>query len=197
MIQKILGMLNLQKNQKMNEILTKFFGKKNAQGVENMLNGNFVTAKNAYMMARHGKVCTQVDLLKTFLTELRSLIEVKSGQFEFMCMKHVEEDIVEILPVIINYLTKKLGYKCIVLDPHTTIYNNVNSQDVKSNVKLTKTTLLLFWDEADVSEHLFEDVNPEETTNVVQEAAKTAVAESTEAPEEPSTEEHEQCSSCI
>ena len=51
----------------MNEILTKFFGKKNAQGVENMLNGNFVTAKNAYMMARHGKVCTQVDLLKTFL----------------------------------------------------------------------------------------------------------------------------------
>ena len=110
----------------MNEILTKFFGKKNAQGVEHMLNGNFVTAKNAYMMARHGKVCTQVDLLKTFLTELRSLIEVKSGQFEFMCMKHVEEDIVEILPVIINYLTKKLGYKCIVLDPHTTIFNNVN-----------------------------------------------------------------------
>ena len=100
------------------------------------------TAKNAYMMARHGKVCTQEDLLKTFLTELRSLIEVKSGQFEFMCMKHVEEDIVGILPVIINYLTKKLGYKCIVLDPHTTIYNNVNSRNVKSNVKLTKTTFL-------------------------------------------------------
>lgn len=182
----------------MNEILTKFFGKKNAQGVENMLNGNFVTAKNAYMMARHGKVCTQVDLLKTFLAELRSLIEAKSGQFEFMCMKHVEEDIVEILPVIINYLTKKLGYKCIVLDPHTTIYNNVNSQDVKSDVKLTKTTLLLFWDEADISEHLFEDVNPEEAANVVQEAVKTAVVEeSTETSEEPSTEEHEQCSSCI
>ena len=176
----------------MNEILTKFFGKKNAQGVENMLNGNFVTAKNAYMMARHGKVCTQVDLLKTFLAELRSLIEAKSGQFEFMCMKHVEEDIVEILPVIINYLTKKLGYKCIVLDPHTTIYNNVNSQDVKSDVKLTKTTLLLFWDEADISEHLFEDVNPEEVANVVQEAVKTAIVEeSTETSEEPSTEEHE------
>ena len=190
-------MLNLQKNQKMNEILTKFFGKKNAQGVENILNGNFVTAKNAYMMARHGKVCTQVDLLKTFLAELRSLIEAKSGQFEFMCMKHVEEDIVEILPVIINYLTKKLGYKCIVLDPHTTIYNNVNSQDVKSDVKLTKTTLLLFWDEADISEHLFEDVNPEEAANVVQEAAKTAVVESAEASDEPSTEEHEQCSSGI
>ena len=36
----------------MNEILTKFFGKKNAQGVENMLNGNFVTAKNAYKIGR-------------------------------------------------------------------------------------------------------------------------------------------------
>ena len=84
-----------------------------------------------------------------------------------------------------------MGYKCIVLDPHTTIYNNVNSQDVKSDVKLTKTTLLLFWDEADISEHLFENVNPEEAAVVVQEAVQTAVVESAETSEEPSTEEHE------
>lgn len=190
-------MLNLQKNQKMNEIFSKFFGKKNAADVENMLNGNFVTAKSAYMMARHGKVCTQVDLLKTFLSELRQLIETKSGQFEFMCMKHVEEDIVEILPVIIDYLTKKLGYKCIVLDPHTTIYNNIKSQEVKSDVKLTNTTLLLFWDEADISEHLFENVNPEEAAAVVQEAVKDAGSETANTTSDLSTEEHAQCSSSI
>lgn len=163
----------------MNEILSKFLGKKKAADVENMFNSNFVTAKNAYMMARHGKVCTQVDLLKTFLSELRSLIEAKSEQNLFMCMKYVEEDIVEILPFIIEYLTDKLGYKCIVLDPHTTIYNNVNSKDVKSDVKLTKTTLLLFWDEADISEHLFENTNAAESAAVIQEAVDKSAEETT------------------
>jgi hypothetical protein len=153
----------------MNDILKKFLGSKSvAKNLEGMFSDNYVSAKKAYMMARHGKLCTQVDLLKNFLADLRSLIESKSSQNEYMCIKHVEEDIVELLPYITEYLTNKLGYKCIVIDPHTSIINKVKTQEVKSDVKINTTILILFWDEVDISEHLFENETPGETTDASQ-----------------------------
>ena len=46
-------------------------------------------------------------------------------------------------------------------------------------------------DEDELITIISQDINPEEAANVGQEAAKTAVVESTETSKEPSTEEHE------
>lgn len=150
----------------MNNILSSFFGKKHANELEAILTDSYIPAKKAYMIARHGSNCTQFSLLKTFMDDLRMTIVAKSQNHEFMCMKYVDEDIIEVLPHVIDYMTNRMGYKCIVLGPDTVITNSIAGTDQEKGIRVPETILLVFWDTVDVSEHMtFEEAVAAEEVN--------------------------------
>lgn len=123
-----------------------FFGletKKEATPYTVLNTSTGISAKSAYMRSKYGADKTQTELLKSFFSEVNSLIASKTMDGSYCCMVEIDKDIREFIPEIIKRFRDKLGYNLVVLDENTVIQNTKSGEEYKFSAQ--STFVVLMW----------------------------------------------------